>query len=246
LAQVSKALVPIPNSNCLSTMSTKMVSSYFCIGSAGHGNGQAKNKANSGRLDTKSDIADCKQYFGKHEATMMCYGEYEVGGNVGKSSECLQYIKKFFECCKRDEVAPVIYYTGHGDANGDWCFPEGKISWKDLLDLYSESKLTQVPSILSDCCHSGTWCWRAAEHQKKSGQKLQVIAACNHNKLATNKLFAKAVFLNDKDAQASLRAEDHDAVANPSAHASSDLGVKNFSGKRGFWGGKHLFATEGS
>jgi len=202
--------------------------SVLYIGSAGHGNGQGKVKATGGRLDTREDIADAKKYFAGF-GNVLCYGEYEVGGNIGSSSECLKYIDGFMSACKRDSVSPIIYYTGHGDSvRGNWCFPSGTVSFNDIVELYNKHKSVKVPYILSDCCHSGYWAWDAANLKKKTGNKWRVACASNHNKLATNRVFAKACFDRDTTAQAALRANDCDAVI--TAYGFDDTSTKNFNG----------------
>jgi len=202
--------------------------SVLCIGSAGHGNGQSKVKATGGRLDTREDIKDAKKYFNGF-SNVMCYGEYEVGGNIGSASECLEYISRFMSACKRDNVSPIIYYTGHGDdVRGNWCFPSGTITFDDIVELYDKHRSTKVPYILSDCCHSGHWAWDAARLKERTGDKWRVACASNHNKLATNRVFAKACFNGDRTAQAALRAHDCDAVI--TAYGFDDTATKNFSG----------------
>merc|ERR1712014_176742 len=112
----------------------------ICIGSAGHGSGTAKGDANTkdstGLLDTKDDIEDCKRYMVQNSSFYEFCGAYEVSGIIGSAEECEANLRKFFEYCKEKKIAPIVYYTGHGDSDGDWCFPNGGyISYEGLKDL---------------------------------------------------------------------------------------------------------------
>ena len=50
----------------------------------------------------------------------------------------------------------MLYYTGHGEkGTGNWCFKDGKISIKTILDILPEGTLP--PMIFSDTCYSGHW-----------------------------------------------------------------------------------------
>ena len=71
-------------------------------------------------------------------------------------SAALGHIKSLFETCSRDRAKPMLYYTGHGEkGTGNWCFKDGKISIKTILDILPEGTLP--PMIFSDTCYSGHW-----------------------------------------------------------------------------------------
>ena len=68
----------------------------------------------------------------------------------------LGHIKSLFETCSRRGAKPMLYYTGHGEkGTGNWCFEDGKISIKTILDILPEGTLP--PMIFSDTCYSGHW-----------------------------------------------------------------------------------------
>merc|ERR1712072_1402314 len=88
--------------------------------------------------------------------------------------------------------------TGHGDTNGDWCFPQGRISFASLSKLHNDNHTGWVPRIYSDCCHSGNWAHKGVSHG------WHVVCASDSTKQAYNRTFAKAVFKGDPDAQHTL------------------------------------------
>ena len=68
----------------------------------------------------------------------------------------LGHIKSLFEECSRPGAKPMLYYTGHGEkGTGNWCFKDGKISIKTILDILPKGTLP--PMIFSDTCYSGHW-----------------------------------------------------------------------------------------
>jgi len=201
----------------------------FIIGSAGHGSGQPKSKSagEGGRLDVRLDIADFKTK--TPSESWYNYGEYEVGGHIGSAAEILNHMETFFSCCHLHWVVPVIYYTGHGDnVGGNWCFPSGTVKFDDIVKAYDKSGCTQICRILADCCHAGYWVWDAKRVKESSGKKWIVIAAANHDKLATNRVFAEACFKNDKDSQLLLR-NTCDAIS--SCESFEGTHVKCFHGE---------------
>jgi len=75
--------------------------------------------------------------------------------NLTKST-ALDHIKKLFDTCKREQVKPILYYTGHGEiGTGNWCFKDGKISTQEIIDTLPDK--THYPMIFSDACYSGHW-----------------------------------------------------------------------------------------
>lgn len=197
----------------------------FCIGSAGHGSGTAKAEASKddmGLLDTKTDIEDCKAYINTHSSHFEFYGSYEVSGRVGSADACKTELANFYKYCQERKLPPVVYYTGHGDTDGDWCFPDGGyITLKHVLNLNTSG---WKPTIWCDCCYSGKWAHGA-------DGKARIIAAANSTKKAINRVFAKAVFGNKSEDQDRLWSSSIDAVM-VDFDASE---VKYFRGSSGPW-----------
>eukprot|EP00483_Globobulimina_turgida_P001981 UN01983 len=89
----------------------------------------------------------------------------------------------------------TIYYTGHGDSDGDWQFPNGWISFNwvwDTWDKHTKNANRRHLMIVSDCCHSGKWAIRAEgdenctvitaageECAARDNEFSQVFVACN-------------------------------------------------------------------
>ena len=75
--------------------------------------------------------------------------------NQTKSS-ALEHIRGLFEVCKRENLKPMLYYTGHGEVGtGNWCFKYGTISIQEILDMVPAG--TYYPMVFSDACYSGHW-----------------------------------------------------------------------------------------
>jgi hypothetical protein len=204
--------------------------SYFCIGSAGHGNGKAKVKSTNAQLETDQDITDCRSYFDGKQSPITFGGALNVVGLAGSASAVLDEITCFFERCKYNDEVPILYYTGHGDTDGSWCFPKGKISFDDIAEARKKSGC-RMPALLCDCCHSGEWVYRA----KNSSDQWHIVAAsggsCQEKKLAFNRVFAKAAFRNDKGAK-ELLYSDSRAIA---TKACNDRGAVWFKGFGRSW-----------
>ena len=89
-------------------------------------------------------------------------------------SEALGKISNFFDVCKRKEVQPMLYYTGHGEIRtGNWCFHDGTIGIQEILDLLPGG--IYFPVIFSDACYSGHW---ANFCFQKKIQGFHCLAAC--------------------------------------------------------------------
>jgi len=177
------------------------------IGSAGDikfgkGKSNPSKSDKTGCLDTFEDIQDAKTFMradpwignSRIHATM----NYE--GASGSYKEVLRALDKFFEKCKENDWQPTIYYTGHGNRDGNWCFHDGIITFDNINDLVVKH---QGPSwwtkIYCDCCYSGQWAKLAA-----GKHALTVLAACGPDQLASNRQFAKAKFDGDKAARKAL------------------------------------------
>jgi len=71
-------------------------------------------------------------------------------------SAALGHIRRLLDTCKREQVKPILYYTGHGEiGTGNWCFADGTISIQEILDMLPERNY--YPMIFSDACYSGHW-----------------------------------------------------------------------------------------
>ena len=89
-------------------------------------------------------------------------------------SRALEHINSLFDICEREEVHPMLYYTGHGEiGTGNWCFADGTISIQEIFDAVPEG--TYYPMIFSDACYSGHW---ANFCFKKNISGFDCLAAC--------------------------------------------------------------------
>ena len=107
----------------------------------------------------------------------------------------------------------VIYYIGAGRRNtGDWCFENGFITFRDIAQLYLQSKLRgRVLTIVSDCSYSGRWvrdCMEFLDEQgvqpcghkaREKGILIKLSASCKPNQIPTEYLYSVSGVFNDKN-----------------------------------------------
>ena len=75
-------------------------------------------------------------------------------------------------------ILVIIHYIGHGKKmTGDWCFSDGFITLRELLDLYMSNThfKGQVLNIISDCSYSGSWVKECMEFMDEQG-----VGPCGH------------------------------------------------------------------
>ena len=107
----------------------------------------------------------------------------------------------------------VIYYTGAGRRNtGDWCFEDGFIAFRDIAQLYLQSKPRgRVLTIVSDCSYSGRWvrdCMEFLDEQgvqpcghkaREKGILIKIYASCKSNQIPTEYCHSVSGVNNDKN-----------------------------------------------
>ena len=110
--------------------------------------------------------------------------------------------------------AVVLRYVGPGKkGTGDWCFSDGFISFRDIMQLYLQNAYFKgrVLSITTDCSYSGCWvkeamvfmdeqdvgpCGHAA---KEKGILVKVYASCQANEIPAELAFSTHCAKNDKN-----------------------------------------------
>jgi len=109
-------------------------------------------------------------------------------------SSALGHIRGLFDICEREQVKPILYYTGHGEiGTGNWCFADGTISIKEILDVLP--KRTHYPMIFSDACYSGHW---ANSCLGKNIPGFHCLAACpEYSKAIDTKGLSRLQILNN-------------------------------------------------
>ena len=109
-------------------------------------------------------------------------------------------------------LSVLIYYFGHGKKNtGDWCFKDGYITFKDIIELYNKFCKGSVLTIVSDCSHSGHWVQACCEYLDRQGVKacghsardkgilLKVCTSCKPSEEAATPCFSVNAVINDKN-----------------------------------------------
>jgi hypothetical protein len=167
------------------------VTEPLVIGSGGDfkaGYAKTKGEKGSSELAIAEDVKRIRKLaerFGKG-----LYGEFQCKGKAGKTRSMKYEIECYF---KREEAGHVIYYTGHGDTNGDWHFTDGKITF----DWISQAFKSYAPAnankyrkciLICDCCYSGKWADRASEIHDEN---MIVIAAAGSYGKAVDNIFSK-------------------------------------------------------
>eukprot|EP01084_Bolivina_argentea_P285516 489638_1 len=74
-----------------------------------------------------------------------------------------------------------VYFTGHGDHNGSWCFKDGEIEWQWFGQKIIERKGNIY--LFIDCCNSGNWCINLEQLESKC-KNVYIFAASLPNKKA--------------------------------------------------------------
>lgn len=72
----------------------------------------------------------------------------------------------------------VVYYTGHGDKEGNWSTSNGFVTFESLIKLWKDSKAYQESAeliIVADCCYSGQW---VAKLKQSDVNRVSIMASC--------------------------------------------------------------------
>ena len=109
--------------------------------------------------------------------------------------------------------AAIIHYFGNGRKfRGDWCFKDGYITFKDLMDVYMENYRGHILTVISDCSYSGKWvkaCYEFLDEQGigpcghcaiEKGVLLKVYSSCTPNQRASTLAFSLRGMFLDKNA----------------------------------------------
>ena len=110
--------------------------------------------------------------------------------------------------------AVVLYYIGPGKKRtGDWCFSDGFISFRDIMQLYLQNAhfKGKLLRIISDCSYSGCWVKEAmvfmddqdvgpcGHTAKEKGILFKVFASCQANEIPAELAFSTHCAQNDKN-----------------------------------------------
>ena len=97
----------------------------------------------------------------------------------------------------------LFHYIGPGKkGTGDWCFCDGFISFREIMDLYTQHFRGRVLTIVSDCSYSGSWVREAMAFMdeqgvgpcghvaKEKGILVKVLASCLANEIPAELAFS--------------------------------------------------------
>eukprot|EP00483_Globobulimina_turgida_P004024 UN04032 len=127
------------------------------------------------------------------------FAEIKTKGKGMKTKHVKEIIEDFF---KSEEKCLTIYYTGHGDKDGDWIFQDGYISfdfiWNLIEKKYAEPKWDGNIDVCCDCCFSGNWCVKASQKNMSSfnNQGVRFFSAAGPNDYAYDNVFSYVQFLH--------------------------------------------------
>ena len=110
-------------------------------------------------------------------------------------------------------VLGLLWYIGAGRRDtGDWCFEDGFITFRDIAQLYLQSKLRgRVLTIVSDCSYSGRWardCMEFLDEQgvqpcghkaREKGVLIKLCTSCKLDETPTEYRFSISGVDNDKN-----------------------------------------------
>mmetsp|Transcript_96231 Transcript_96231/g.299086 ORF Transcript_96231/g.299086 Transcript_96231/m.299086 type:complete len:145 (+) Transcript_96231:302-736(+) len=113
----------------------------------------------------------------------------EFCGKSGKIQWCIDGLAELFDACHKSGQIPLIYYTGHGDVEGNWCFPDGTMTFEDVESYHHTHSSGKVVHVICDCCFSGMW---AVKSNKLT--KMNVFAAPAPDDAALDLIFSQAAF----------------------------------------------------
>ena len=143
----------------------------------------------------------CFSFYRPHDHDIKWYGSLQVSGGVRSRDLILKELSKFFDSCRSLNLAPLVYYTGNSDLDGDWCFPPYKrITFEDLYNHHRARSSGQQLMVWSDCCYSGRW---VVQSRRKT--KMIVKSASGPLTTASNNVFSAAIFKNDEGAMKVLQ-----------------------------------------
>eukprot|EP01084_Bolivina_argentea_P297365 512278_1 len=95
----------------------------------------------------------------------------------------LQVITNTFKVAqKAKQIQRVyLYYSGHGDNDGDWYFEKGRIGLRDIVQTKQNCMKYKELVLYLDCCHSGAW---VEEAKERKYDLIKIYAACGSGKSA--------------------------------------------------------------
>eukprot|EP01036_Dinobryon_divergens_P025015 gene25015-33521_t len=191
----------------------------FGIGSAGHHNGFQSIGSlpeDIKYLRTSEDLQEMLEYAQKYNNQML--GCVDSRGLAGSKSTIVQQLQNAFNYVRLYRGVLVLYYSGHGDINGDWC--NNANSHKHNLEILENQwcqRANQNPSfeaaldtlrtravppiaIISDCCYSGQWVQKAIDY--RLNEDFTVVSACGRDKKARDRVFSQAFWKGREVAKA--------------------------------------------
>ena len=106
-------------------------------------------------------------------------------------------------CFSDYDFVVILHYIGPGKKEtGDWCFSDGFISFREIMDLYTQHFRGRVLTIISDCSYSGSWVREAMAFMdeqgvgpcghvaKEKGILIKVFASCLANEIPAELAFS--------------------------------------------------------
>ena len=105
-----------------------------------------------------------------------------------------------------------IQYIGPGKRNtGDWCFEDGFITFREIVDCYQRYIKGKFLGILCDCSYGGSWVRACMEYLDEQGVQpcahsakekelfLSAAASCKRNEVPYRLLYSIRAVSNDKN-----------------------------------------------
>eukprot|EP01084_Bolivina_argentea_P017572 32808_1 len=144
-------------------------------------------------VGAKVDVANMYQLFMKTKVIKVHATFDSIGHETGTTrSDILTSIQRMFD--DTDESIFILYYSGHGTTDGDWCFEERDksangmvthITLNDILCSWNnrpiEDGKQQKLIIIADCCYSGAWV--DAIQNTQNSKEIIIQSSCGANEV---------------------------------------------------------------
>lgn len=119
------------------------------------GTGKARSAGNNNLRGIIADSGNVYTYFLHNGAKIVCM-DFNVPATP--SGEINDKVKQFLQ---RSGNNKLLYFTGHGDSDGDICLDGGYIQVHHVFQWLAEANFSGVLTIVVDACYSGKWAKRA-------------------------------------------------------------------------------------
>lgn len=159
---------------------------------------KTQNKADGGLHGGIDDAYIMKYFLAEHKVAIHDIIMLSQGDNSTSGADIMGKLCDFFSSQRRGFV---IYFSGHGNKDGDWVLTKDFVlKFDDIFQAFANRKIpgqfkdqrsTQKLLIISDTCHSGLWVEKLLEKRQAQEDATQVWvqAGCHANQKSNGTAF---------------------------------------------------------